>query len=287
MVLPKDTDAMSKARLRKALTIAGSDSGGGAGIQADLKTFAALDVYGTCAITSVTAQNSLGVNAVEALPPGVVRAQIDAVLQDIGADAVKIGMLANSAIALSVAEALDDYNLDNVVLDPVMVAASGDRLLDAEAVDAIRDELMPRCQVVTPNLDEAAMLTDRDINDLDGMRDAARTLLERGAQSVLVKGGHLEQSEADAKDGGGEVVDVFARGEDTITIVNQRLEVEGHGTGCTLSSALAAYLARGLPLEEALREACAYLHQALRHGYRVGGGDPVVLEHFWPQRFGP
>lgn len=278
---------MSETRIRKALTIAGSDSGGGAGIQADLKTFAALGVHGTSAITSVTAQNSRGVNAVEALAPRMVRAQIDAVLEDIGADAVKIGMLANSRIALAVAEALDDYNLENVVLDPVMVAASGDRLLETDAVEAIRDELMPRCQVITPNLDEAALLTGTDIGNLDDMREAARTLLERGAQSVLLKGGHLEQSPRDADAGGAEVVDVFARGENTITIVNQRLPVEGHGTGCTLSSALAAYLARGLGMEEALRESCAYLHEALRHGYRVGDGEPVVLEHFWPQRFGP
>lgn len=273
---------MPARKLPRALTIAGSDSGGGAGIQADLKTFAALDVYGTSAITAVTAQNSRGVNAVHTLPPDQVRAQIDAVVTDIGAGAVKIGMLANAPIIEAVAEAVTEHGLNNVVLDPVMVAASGDRLLDEDAVDALAGALLPRALVVTPNRHEAAILARMAIDDPADMKTAARRILDLGASSVLVKGGHLENPSA-----AGEVLDVFVRGEDVITIMNRRLDVEGHGTGCTLSSAIAAFLARGVPLEEALHEASAYLHQALRHGYRVGAGKPVVLEHFWPQRFGP
>lgn len=269
---------MTRHSLPKALTIAGSDSGGGAGIQADLKTFAALDVFGTSAITAVTAQNTLGVSAVHALPPDMVRAQIDAVLDDIGTHSVKIGMLANAGIVKAVAAGIRDHALPFVVLDPVMVAASGDQLLDDDAVAALVEELLPLADVVTPNLDEATLLTGQRIHDLDSMKWAAANLLERGARAALVKGGHLD---------GAEVVDFFAGGGDTITVVNRRLPVEGHGTGCTLSSALAAYLARGLPLPDALHEATAYVHQALRHGYQVGAGKPVVLEHFWPQRIGP
>lgn len=269
---------MTRHSLPKALTIAGSDSGGGAGIQADLKTFSALEVFGTSAITAVTAQHTRGVAAVHALPPDMVRAQIDAVASDIGTHAVKIGMLANAGIVAAVAAAIRDHALPQVVLDPVMVAASGDQLLDDDAITTLADELLPLADVVTPNLDEATLLTGRRIHDLESMKWAARELVERGARAVLVKGGHLD---------GEEVVDFFASGEDTITVVNRRLPVEGHGTGCTLSSALAAYLARGLPLADALHEATAYVHQALRHGYHVGTGEPVVLEHFWPQRIGP
>lgn len=269
---------MTRPTLPKALTIAGSDSGGGAGIQADLKTFAALEVYGASAITAVTAQNSLGVNAVHALPPDMVAAQIDAVAGDIGAHAVKIGMLANAGIIRAVARSLQRQRLPRVVLDPVMVAASGDRLLDADAVSALWDELLPLADLVTPNLDEAAILAGTGIRDLDDVRNAAGSILERGARAVLVKGGHMA---------GDEVIDFYTDGHDTITAVNQRLPVSGHGTGCTLSSAIAAYLARGLAMEEALHEATAYVHEALRHGYRVGAAEPVVLEHFWPQRHGP
>lgn len=269
---------MSRESLPKALTIAGSDSGGGAGIQADLKTFAALEVHGTSVITAVTAQNSLGVSAVHALPPDIVTAQLDAVAGDIGAHSVKIGMLANADIIEAVAEGLHRHRLPKVVLDPVMVAASGDRLLDAEAVSALSTRLMPLADLVTPNLEEAAILAGRDTGNLNDMKEAAEAILDKGAKAVLVKGGHLDSSE---------VVDFYSDGTDTITVVNRKLPVEGHGTGCTLSSALAAYLARGLGMEEALHEASAYVHEALRHGYRVGRGKPVVLQHFWLQRHGP
>lgn len=269
---------MTRHALPKALTIAGSDSGGGAGIQADLKTFAALEVFGTSAITAVTAQHTRGVTGVHALPPEMVRAQIDAVAGDIGTHSVKIGMLANAGIVSAVAAAIREHALPLVVLDPVMVAASGDPLLDDDAVSALAGELLPLADVVTPNTDEASLLTGQRIHDLDSMKWAAGELLGRGAGAVLVKGGHLD---------GAEVVDFFATGDDTVTVINKRLPVEGHGTGCTLSSALAAYLARGLPLTDALHEATAYVHEALRHGYRVGAGEPVVLEHFWPQRIGP
>lgn len=270
---------MTQRRFPRALTIAGSDSGAGAGIQADLKTFAALGVYGTSAITAITAQNSIGVSRVHALPPDMVRAQIDAVMEDIGADAVKIGMLANAGIIEAVADAMPAHGLDKVVLDPVMVAASGDRLLDEDAVSVLRERLVPRALVVTPNLDEAALLAGMDVSGREDMEKAARRILEMGVRAVLVKGGHLGEDS--------EVMDVFVSERDTITIMNRRLDLEGHGTGCTLSSALAAFLARGMALEEALHEASAYLHEALRLGFRVGTGNPVVLEHFWPQRHGP
>lgn len=269
---------MPKKPLPRALTIAGSDSGGGGGIQADLKTFAALSVFGTSAITAVTAQNSRGVSAVHVLPPEQVRAQIDAVVTDIGADAVKIGMLANAPIINAVADALADHGLRHVVLDPVMVAASGDRLLDEEAVGTLAGRLLPLAGIVTPNRDEAAILADMAIDSADDMEKAAKRILELGARAVLVKGGHL---------GGDEVMDLYACGEDRITIMNRRLDVDGHGTGCTLSSALAAFLARGMDMTSALHEASAYLHEALRRGFRVGAGEPVVLEHFWPQKYSP
>lgn len=270
---------MSRRRFPRALTIAGSDSGAGAGIQADLKTFAALGVYGTSAVTAITAQNSVGVRDVHPVPPDMIRAQIDAVVEDIGTDTVKIGMLANAGVIEAVADALRAHGLEKVVLDPVMVAASGDRLLDEDAVTVLRERLVPRALVVTPNLDEAALLSGMEVAGRDDMEKAARRMLEMGAHAVLVKGGHLGE--------GSEVMDLFVSEHDTITIMNRRLPLEGHGTGCTLSSALAAFLARGMALEEALHEASAYLHEALRLGFHVGAGKPVVLEHFWPQRHGP
>lgn len=268
---------MSRQLPPKVLTIAGSDSGAGAGIQADLKTFAALGVYGTSAITAVTAQNTHGVQAVHALPPAMVAAQIKSVLTDIGTDAVKIGMLANAAIVHAVAEQLDAHQAQQIVLDPVMVAESGDRLLEEDAVAAIRAALLPRCLLVTPNLAEAALLSGKPVNSRDQMEAAGHALLDCGAQAVLVTGGHLP---------GDEVMDVFVSAEETITVVNKRLPVSGHGTGCTLSSAIAAFLARGLSLPDALKEATAYVHEALVHGIPVGGGSATVLEHFWPQRIG-
>ena len=193
---------MFSIRIKKAMTIAGSDSGGGAGIQADLKTFAALGVYGTSALTAITAQNTLGVTEVTELPPDLVVAQIDAILSDIGTDAVKTGMLSNSRIIRVVADKAREYAFSNLVVDPVMVAKGGDRLLQEEAVEALRTLLVPLATVVTPNLPEAAVLLGRQMESLEDARQAARDIVAMGARSAVVKGGHLE----------GDAVDVFYDG---------------------------------------------------------------------------
>jgi hydroxymethylpyrimidine/phosphomethylpyrimidine kinase len=258
--------------MRTALTIAGSDSGGGAGIQADLKTFAAHGVYGTCAITAVTAQNTLGVTAWEALSADLVTAQIEAVAGDIGADAVKTGMLATSAIVEAVAAAIDRLNLPLVVVDPVMIAKGGDRLLLDEAVAALRALLLPRAHCVTPNVPEAEVLTGMTIHTIDDMREAARRLLDLGPRVVLVKGGHL---------GGAESVDVACTTEGAFDVRGPRLDSRStHGTGCTLASAIAANLASGASDRRAIEDARAYLEGAIRHAPGIGRGHGP-LNHFW------
>jgi hydroxymethylpyrimidine/phosphomethylpyrimidine kinase len=260
-------------RVPTALTIAGSDSGGGAGIQADLKTFSALGVFGTSALTAITAQNTRAVTAVFELPPDLVAAQIDAVVTDIGADAVKTGMIANSELIRIVAAKIREYGLTNLVVDPVMVAKSGDRLLREEAVAALRTELLPLATVVTPNLPEAEVLVDRPVAALDQMRAAAADIVALGARSVVVKGGHLP----------GDPIDIFYDGEHYLELPAKRVETTStHGTGCTLASAIAAYLARGSDLEAALRGAKAYLTAAIEHAYPVGHGHgPVHHFHQW------
>jgi len=258
--------------MQTALTIAGSDSGGGAGIQADLKTFAALGVYGTSAITAVTAQNTLGVQAWQALPVELVVAQITSVVDDIGADAVKVGMLANAAIIRAVAETIRDRQLPRVVVDPVMVAKGGARLIEEDAVQALRTVLFPLADVVTPNIPEAEALTGRRVTSLDDMRDAARRILDLGPRVVLVKGGHLE---------GAESIDVACTRDDVIELRGARIATRStHGTGCTMSSAIAAHLARGLRVPEALREARAYLEGALLNAPAIGTGHGP-LNHMW------
>jgi hydroxymethylpyrimidine/phosphomethylpyrimidine kinase len=258
--------------MRRVLTIAGSDSGGGAGIQADLKTFAAHRVYGTSAITAVTAQNTLGVSAWQALPADLVTAQIEAVAGDIGTDAVKIGMLANAAIVEAVAAAIAELDLPQVVLDPVMIAKSGDRLLEADAVLALRTELIRRVHIVTPNVPEAEALADMRIRSIDDMRAAGKRILALGPRVVLVKGGHLE---------GPESVDVACAAHDSFELRAPRIETRNtHGTGCTLSSAIAANLALGLDDREALTLAREYLDGAIRHAPELGRGHGP-LDHFW------
>ena len=258
--------------MRTALTIAGSDSGGGAGIQADLKTFAAHGVYGTSAITAVTAQNTLGVTAWEPVSPLLVRAQIEAIAADIGAGAVKIGMLANSEIVEVVAEALGTFGLKNVVLDPVMIAKGGDRLLERSAVEAIASRLLPLADVVTPNAPEAEVLAGMSIESRADMEEAGRRILARGPRVVLVKGGHM---------GGRESVDIAVTGEGTFELRGPRFETTStHGTGCTLASAVAANLALGKPLREALSLAREYVEGAIRHAPGIGGGHGP-LNHFW------
>jgi hydroxymethylpyrimidine/phosphomethylpyrimidine kinase len=258
--------------MHTALTIAGSDSGAGAGIQADLKTFAAHGVYGTCAITAVTAQNTLGVVCWQALEADLVTAQIEAVVSDIGADAVKTGMLANAAIAEAVAAAIRALDLPQVVVDPVMIAKGGDRLLSDDAVATIRSELLPLAHVVTPNIPEAETLTGISIRTLDDMRAAAAGILALGPRVVLVKGGHA---------GGAESVDVCVTATESFEIRTPRIDTpHTHGTGCTLASAIAANLARGLADREAIERAREYLDGAIRHAPRLGGGHGP-LNHFW------
>jgi hydroxymethylpyrimidine/phosphomethylpyrimidine kinase len=258
--------------MRRALTIAGSDSGAGAGIQADLKTFAAHRVFGTTAITAVTAQNTLGVTAWEALSADLVTAQIEAVASDIGADAVKIGMLANAAIVEAVAAAIADLDLPHVVVDPVMVAKGGDRLLDEDAIAAIVTELLPRTYILTPNIPEAAVLSRLPIGSIEGMVAAGKRILSLGPRVVLVKGGHLD---------GPESVDVVCTASETFEIRRPRIATTStHGTGCTLSSAIAANLALGLDLRAALEGAREYLDGAIRHAPGLGRGHGP-LNHFW------
>lgn len=260
-------------RVRTALTIAGSDSGGGAGIQADLKTFSALGVFGMSALTAITAQNTVGVTAVFELPPEIVAAQIDAVVTDIGVDAAKTGMIANAEIIRVVAAKVREHGISTLVVDPVMVATSGDRLLAAEAVEALRTELLPLATLTTPNLPEAGVLIGREVSTLDEMRDAARAIVGLGARSALVKGGHLA----------GDAVDVFYDGERFLELTARRIETTStHGTGCTLASAIAALLAKGLPLEQALRDAKAYVTVAIERAYPIGHGHgPVHHFHQW------
>lgn len=258
--------------MKTALTIAGSDSGAGAGIQADLKTFAAHGVYGTSAITAVTAQNTLGVVCWQALPADLVTAQIEAVVGDLGADSVKIGMLATAAIVEAVVAAIRALDLPEVVVDPVMVAKAGDRLIDDEAIAAMRSELLPRAHVVTPNVPEAEVLAGMPVRTLDDMRRAGERILRTGPRVVLVKGGHLESDES---------VDVACMASGTFEVRRPRIQTRHtHGTGCTLSSAIAANLARGLTDREAIEGARDYLDGALRHAPGLGKGHGP-LNHFW------
>ncbi len=249
----------------RLLTIAGSDSGGGAGIQADLKTFAALGCYGMTAITAITAQNTVGVRTIHGIPAEMLKAQIEAVVEDIGVDAVKIGMLHSPEIVQVVAWAIDHFKLPHVVLDPVMVATSGDTLVGQETVQVLVRELFPRATVVTPNLDEAALLLKRNIDRVEELDAAAQDLLALGANAALLKGGHLA---------GSEVVDVLAQpGQPHTRLQSARIASRNvHGTGCTLSSAIAAHLALGYPLDVAVKLARAYILQAIAAGAAVHTG---------------
>jgi hydroxymethylpyrimidine/phosphomethylpyrimidine kinase len=249
--------------MRTALTIAGSDSGGGAGIQADLRTFQALGVFGTSAITAITAQNTLGVRAVQAIDARLVAAQIDAVAEDFTLAATKIGMLANAEIVRTVAAAIDRHRLQPVVLDPVMIAKGGDALLSPDAVEAVQRELIPRATIITPNLTEAEALTGRSILTIGGMREAAADLIRAGARAVVIKGGHLE----------GPAIDLFADAHSSEELSAPRvLTPHTHGTGCTFASAIAARLALGDDLISAVRVAKAYVHRAIALAPGLGHG---------------
>jgi hydroxymethylpyrimidine/phosphomethylpyrimidine kinase len=270
-------DSLTARRYVRVLSIAGSDSGGGAGIQADLKTFSALGCYGMTAVTAITAQNTCGVRAIHGVPPDILRAQIAAVVEDIGVDAVKIGMLHSPEVVAVVAQAIREYRLAQVVLDPVMVATSGDRLMAEETVAVLVRELFPLATVVTPNLDEAALLLGRPVADADALDAAAQALLALGARAVLLKGGHLP---------GDWVVDLLAQpGAPLQRLESARIATpNGHGTGCTLSSAVAAYLAQGLPLAQAVAQARAYILGAIAAGagVRTGSGQGPLNHGFAP-----
>jgi hydroxymethylpyrimidine/phosphomethylpyrimidine kinase len=260
-----------------ALTIAGSDSGGGAGIQADLKTFSALGVYGASVITALTAQNTVGVQAVKDIPPSFVEAQMASVLSDLQVCAIKIGMLSRTSTIRAVAKGLSAAPHIPVVLDPVMVAASGDMLLQDSAVSTLRHVLIPRALLVTPNLPEAAALTGESIAvSEDDMLAQGQQILAMGAKAVLIKGGHGS---------GPESVDLLVRQDGVVRLPTARIKTQNvHGTGCTLSSAIAAGLAKGLPLEDACREAKAYITEAIKASARLSigkGHGPAHHFHRW------
>jgi hydroxymethylpyrimidine/phosphomethylpyrimidine kinase len=260
----------------KVLTIAGSDSGGGAGIQADLKTFSAIGCYGMSVITALTAQNTRGVVAIHALPPAFAVKQIDAVLGDIGADAVKIGMLYSAELIEAVAEALKRHGTRKIVLDPVMVAQSGDKLLQDEAVEAIKTHLMPLADVVTPNIPEASVLCGQPLKQWDEIENAARNLARCGSRSILIKGGHAGESKSTDL--------LFLNGEDRfVRLAAERIRTSNnHGTGCTLSSAIAGYMAKGHGIEAAVQKAKTFMNQAIAAGaaYKLGHGSGPV-HHFF------
>jgi hydroxymethylpyrimidine/phosphomethylpyrimidine kinase len=254
------------------MTIAGSDSGGGAGIQADLKTFQALGVYGTSTLTAITAQNTIGVRAVHEIPTDVIAAQIDAVIEDIGIDAAKTGMLSSAAIIATVADRLRHWHIQRLVVDPVMVAKSGDRLLREDAVQALRSELLPLAAVLTPNLPEAEVLLGRAIRSDEDVRQAARDIVDLGPRAVVMKGGHRQTAEAR---------DVLFDGQTFYEFTAERVETPNtHGTGCTLSAAIAAHLARGASLVEATDLAKRYLAEAIRRAVPIGTGHGPVA-HDW------
>jgi hydroxymethylpyrimidine/phosphomethylpyrimidine kinase len=263
------------APLFRALTIAGSDPGGGAGIQADLKTFAALDVYGASVITAITVQNTLGVIAVEPLAADLVTAQIEAVAGDMDLQATKIGMLATAAIVEAVTATIDELELPNVVVDPVLVATSGARLLDEDGLHVMRAELFPRALVVTPNIPEAEAISGYAIRSMEDAQEAARRIHDLGPGSVLITGGHAE---------GDVVVDLLYDGDRFVELRTERVVTPPvHGTGCTFASALTAYVASGFTLEQAAERAQRYVARAIRHAFATGQGRHVP-DHFWNAR---
>ena len=257
--------------MKRALTIAGSDSGGGAGIQADLKTFGALGVYGASAITAVTAQNTVTVSRIQEIDPAVVAAQIEAVIEDIGFDAVKTGMLASAPIVEAVASALKRHRVVNLVIDPVMVSKTKACLLKADAIAALKSLLLPLAEIVTPNIPEAEVLSGHKVTDAETMRDAARRIRDLGPRRVVIKGGHSE---------GPYVVDLYFDGENFEELKAERVQTRAtHGTGCTFSAAIAAYLAHGLPPLEAVARAKEFLTAALQTAPGIGKGIGPV-NHF-------
>ena len=263
---------MSPSTPVSALTIAGSDSGGGAGTQADLKTFAAHQVHGLSAIAALTAQHTRGVIAVHVPPLDFLQAQIDACFDDFDIHAVKLGMLANAEVINLVADALERHRPQHVVLDPVMVATSGAKLLEDSALRALRERLLPLATLLTPNTPEAELLLGRRIKSANDSEDAAAALLAMGTGAVLLKGGHLQE--------GNRVIDRYFDGVSNEEFSHARLPVDAHGTGCTLASAITAQLCRGLSMANACEAAIDYVARGLAGGFAPGRSDVLVLDHF-------
>ncbi len=260
----------------KALTIAGSDSGGGAGIQADLKAFSANGVFGMSAITAITAQNTQGVTGIHPVPTDMIQKQIEAIMDDIGTDAVKIGMLHSSAVIRTVVKTLEKYKMGNIVVDPVMVATSGDKLLQDEAIDTLIKELLPLAKLITPNIPEAEIILNRKIITKEDFINAAKDLSHTGADSVLLKSGHFEN------DSLSDMLYIPARDELVEFYESRIITKNTHGTGCTLSSAIAAHIAQGIELKEAVKAGLEYIHNAIEKGaeYELGNGHGPV-HHFY------
>lgn len=263
-------------KYNRVLSIAGSDSGGGAGIQADIKAISANGCFAATAITAITAQNTVGVSDIHPVPETTLRKQIDAVLSDIGADAIKIGMLHSSETIRTVVEAIAAYDIKNIVLDPVMVATSGDKLLQEDAIETLKKELMPLVRVITPNIPEAEILLGKKLNDQNALQDAAKELADKYQTSVLLKAGHLTEDE---------LTDIFYDfdSKQVTVLASQRLHTKNtHGTGCTMSSALAANLAKGYSLSQSAENAKKYIVEAIENGvdYQIGEGHGPV-HHFY------
>jgi hydroxymethylpyrimidine/phosphomethylpyrimidine kinase len=270
---------MKTYKYSSVLTIAGSDSGGGAGIQADLKTFSALGCYGTSAITAITVQNTLGVTGIHSIPAEIVQGQIRAVMDDIKPLAIKIGMVHSTELAIAVHDTLQDYKTTPMVFDPVMVATSGDKLIKDDTVSTLKTVLFPLMTLITPNLDEAEILVQQKISNVEEMKAAAKTLLQTGCFAVLLKGGHLK---------GEKLYDVYTSREgDELVFESDYIDSKNvHGTGCTLSSAIAAFLSLQYSLPEAIEKARDYVHQAILHGATVktGQGHGPLNHFFNPQK---
>ena len=267
---------MDYRQYKKALTIAGSDSGGGAGIQADLKTFSANGVYGMSAITAITAQNTQGVTDIHPVPESIIKKQITAVMDDIGTDAIKIGMLHSSSVIKTVIETLSQYNTENIVIDPVMVSTSGDKLLQDEAIKSLIKDMLPIATVITPNLPEAEIILGHPIKTKAQFFEAAKELGQTEASAILLKAGHFEDKE---------LTDLLylTESEELIELPGKRINTQNtHGTGCTLSSAVAAQLAQGYNLKNAVQKGLEYIHRSIQSGanYKLGHGHGPV-HHFY------
>ena len=254
--------------MKTALTIAGSDSSAGAGIQADLRTFNDHGIYGVCAITAVTCQNTVGVNTIHQVPADIVASQVEAVVTDISVSAAKTGMLTNRSVVEVVAQQITDLRIPSVVIDPVIVSSSGRRLLDREAVVPLKTKLLPKATCITPNRMEAELLSDRQVTSLSDARDAARSIVDLGAGSVVITGGHFNSENA---------IDIFFDGHDVIELVRPRLaQSNAHGTGCIFSAAITAALAQGQPLSDAVGIAKSYVFEIMQRSIRIGAGEKIL-----------